>query len=59
MTVNTMLKPSTELLSRWITEAPGEFSVSLETFQYIATVAANWGAQRYKQLQGDELNGNG
>jgi hypothetical protein len=59
MTINIMLKPSTELLSSWITEAPGEFSVSLETFQYIATVAANWGAERYEQLQGKEFNGNG
>jgi hypothetical protein len=59
MTLNMMLRPSYDLVGKWTEEAPGTFDVPVEALCYIATVAANWGAEQYEKNLLDQDNGNG
>jgi hypothetical protein len=59
MTLNTILRPPYDLVGTWAGEAPGTFDVPVETLCYIATLAANWGAEQYEKNLLKQANGNG
>jgi hypothetical protein len=59
MTLNTILRPSYDLVGTWAGEAPGTFDVPVEALCYIATMAANWGAEQYEKNLLELTNGIG